>query len=124
MKFFVFLVFLLFVGCQNTPKNPEREAEKQINACLPNAIIMVQALRRYDIWAKVITVSWTEKGKIRGHAYAIYLYPLGSYQLWAYDSDWGSTRVKTVKERVFDVAIEANAARNMYGPLQTARYID
>ena len=124
MKFLVLLALLLFTGCQTTPKNPEAEAEKQINACLPNAIIMSQALRRQDVWARVLVVTWDIKEKINGHAYTIYLYPPGQNQLWAYDRDWGSMRIRAFKDDVYDVARKANQSRNIYWPLRKAEFID
>lgn len=124
MKFLFFSLFLLFTGCQSTPSNPETEAEKQINACLPNAIIMAQALRRQGIWAKVLIVKWDTQQKIKGHAYTIYLYPTAQNQLWSYDRDWGSIRVRAYKDDVYDVARKANSSRNIYSPLKSAEYID
>jgi hypothetical protein len=124
VKFLLFGLFLLFTGCQSTPSNPEAEAEKQINACLPNAIIMAQALRRQDVWAKVLVVKWNIQQKINGHAYTVYLYPAGQNQLWAYDRDWGSIRVRALREDVWDVALKANKSRNITAPLKSAEYID
>ena len=116
------LVFL--VGCTSVPKNPEAEAEKQINACLPNAIIMAQALRRQDVWAKVLMVKWNKTGNINGHAYTIYLYPPGKNQLWSYDRDWGSMRIRAYKDNAIEVARQANSQRNLNWPLTSAVYLD
>lgn len=124
MKRVLITIAILLVGCQTVPTNPEREAEKQINACLPNAIIMAQALRRQDVWAKVLIVKWDIQQKINGHAYTIYLYPPGQNQLWSYDRDWGSMRVRALKDNVYDVARRANHSRNINWPLRSAEYID
>lgn len=118
------LLVLLLVGCTSVPKNPEAEAEKQINACLPNAIIMAQALRRQDVWAKVLMVKWNKTGNINGHAYTIYLYPPGKNQLWSYDRDWGSMRIRVFKDNAVEVARQANSQRNLNWPLTSAVYID
>lgn len=118
------ILLLAFTGCTSVPKNPEAEAEKQINACLPNAIIMAQALRRQDVWAKVLIVKWNREGKINGHAYTIYLYPPGKNQLWSYDRDWGSMRVRALKNDPRSVALHANNLRNLYWPLTQAYYLD
>lgn len=118
------LLVLLLVGCTSVPKNPESEAEKQINACLPNAIIMAQALRRQDIWAKVLIVKWNKTGNINGHAYTIYLYPPGKNQLWSYDRDWGSMRIRAYKDNPTEVARQANSQRNLNWPLTSAVYLD
>ena len=120
-------LLLLFVlaGCTSVPKNPEREAEKQINACLPNAIIMAQALRRQDVWSRVLVVMWKERvGNIGGHAYTIYLYPPGQNQLWAYDRDWGSTRVRAFKDNPLQVGQAATLVRNYSGSVFSAYYLD
>lgn len=116
------LIFL--IGCTSVPKNPEAEAEKQINACLPNAIIMAQALRRQDVWARVMEVRWNKTGNINGHAYTIYLYPPGQNQLWSYDRDWGSMRIRAYKDEPWGVAAQANRQRSLHWPLTQAKYID
>ena len=118
------LLVLLLVGCTSVPRNPEAEAEKQINACLPNAIIMAQALRRQDVWAKVLIVKWNKSGNINGHAYTIYLYPPGNNQLWSYDRDWGSMRIRALKDNPRQVAVQANSQRNLNWPLTVANYLD
>ena len=119
------LVLLVLAGCTSVPKNPEKEAEKQINACLPNAIIMAQALRRQSVWAKVLILKWSKTvNNINGHAYTVYLYPPGDNQLWAYDRDWGSTRVRAFKDNPLEVARAANNARNYSGTVISASYID
>jgi hypothetical protein len=119
------LALLVLVGCTSVPKNPEKEAEKQINACVPNAIIMAQALRRQNVWAKVLIVKWEKKiGNINGHAYTIYLYPSGNNLLWAYDDTWGSTRLRAFKDNPMHVGIAATEARNYRGTVVSAQYID
>lgn len=119
------LALLVLVSCISVPKNPEKEAEKQINACVPNAIIMAQALRRQNVWAKVLIVKWEEKiGNISGHAYTIYLYPSGQNQLWAYDDVWGSTRLRAFKDDPMQVGKAATEARNYRGVVTSAQYID
>ena len=116
-------IFLL--GCKTALKNPESQAEKQKNACLPSAILMVESLKKYNIWAKVLIVKWGD-GKAdtrinRGHAYAIYVY---KSQTWAYDKDWGSSKIKSNKNNPMDVAIEANWSRNIISINLEAEYID
>jgi hypothetical protein len=118
------LLVLFLVGCTSVPKNPESEAEKQINACLPNAIIMAQALRRQNVWAKVLVVRWNREGRINGHAYTVFLYPPGQNQLWSYDRDWGSMRVRAYKDDPLGIARQANNQRNLYWPLTQAEYLD
>jgi hypothetical protein len=124
VKFIALFLLMFVVGCQTTPKNPEAAAEKQINACLPNAIIMSQALKRHNVWSRVLIVKWSTQQRINGHAYTIYLYPPGQNQLWAYDSDWGSMRIRAFKDNVKDVALKANQSRRLYHPITFAEYLD
>lgn len=118
------ILALALTACASTPKNPEAAVEKEKNACLPAAITMREGLQRHDVWSEVLVVEWTEPaGKKRGHAYAVYLYPKGKNQLWAYDRDWGSTRVRAYKDDPRAVAWSANASRNLYGPITRAEYL-
>lgn len=112
------------MGCQTVPTNPEKEAEKQINACVPNAIIMANALKRQGVWAKVLEVKWNTTNRINGHAYTIYLYPPAKNQLWAYDRDWGSTRIRAFKDNPKMVAERANYSRNIYYPIKSVEYLE
>jgi len=114
----------LITSCLTLPKNPETLAEQQIKACLPNAIIMSQALNRQDVWAKTLIIKWKENNKFRGHAYSIYLYPPGTNKLWAYDRDYGSTRVRAYKTNAKSVGQYANKSRGLYEPLTIANYLD
>jgi hypothetical protein len=83
---------------------------------------MREGLQRSGVWSEVLVVYWTDT-KPRGHAYAIYLYPPGKNQLWAYDRDWGSTRVRTLKDDPRAVAWAANTSRNLHGPITSAEYL-
>lgn len=123
MPRFFAIVCLAFAACTSTPKNPEREIERQVNACLPAAITMREGLTRSGVWSEVLVVHWTERQKPRGHAYAVYLYPPGKNQLWAYDRDWGSTRVRAYRDDPRAVAWAANTSRNLYGPITSAEYL-
>ena len=119
------LALLVLVSCTSVPKNPEQEVERQINACLPNAIIMAQVLRRQDVWSRVLVVKWEEKiGNINGHAYTIYLYPPGKNMLYAYDDVWGSTRLRAFKDNPIQVGKAATEARRYSGTVTSASYID
>jgi hypothetical protein len=118
------ILALLLAACVSTPKNPQTAVEKEKNACLPAAITMREALVKSDVWSEVLVVEWTEPaGKKRGHAYAVYLYPKGKNQLWAYDRDWGSTRVRALRDDPRAVAWAANASRNLHGPITSAQYL-
>ena len=70
------------------------------NDCLPQAIIMVEALREKNIEADVLAIS-TERW---GHAVCMYFYPKGKNQMWCWDHDWKSLRVHAWKDDPFSVA--------------------
>jgi hypothetical protein len=124
MTRFLAILVVLLTACVSTPKNPEAAVEKEKNACLPAAITMREGLQKHDVWSEVLVVEWTEPaGKKRGHAYAVYLYPKGKNQLWAYDRDWGSTRVRAYKNDARAVATAANMSRDIHGPIARAEYL-
>ena len=111
------IIALALTACTSTPRNPQAAVERELNACLPAAITMREGLVKSGVWAEVLVVHWRDaKDKPRGHAYAIYLYPPSQNQLWAYDRDWGSTRVRAYKDDARAVATAANMSRNLFGP--------
>ena len=59
------------------------------NACLPEAVIMAQALRRNGIKARVLIMS----GDGWSHAVTAYQYPPGEGRIWCWDSDEQSVPV-------------------------------
>lgn len=122
MNHFFAILALALTACASTPKNPQAAVEREINACLPAAITMREGLVKSGVWSEVLVVHWNE-AKPRGHAYAVYLYPKGKNQLWAYDRDWGSIRVRALKDDARSVARSANASRNLYGPITSAQYL-
>ena len=103
---------LFLVACETTPKNPEAWAEREINACLPTAIMFKQSLRKYDVWADVFTYQWYDSAtrKNQGHAMVAYLYPPGANKLWTYDS-WGSYRTYALTNSVMQIAQQAHQVR-------------
>jgi hypothetical protein len=123
MRVLLILLLLFLACCHNTPTNPEYWMEKEINACLPTAIIFKQSLRKYDVWAEVFKYTWRdETGKLRGHAMTAYLYPTGQNQLWTYDN-MGSYRTYAFTNNVMQIASSAARARGMTNTLLTAEYI-
>jgi hypothetical protein len=116
------ILALALTACASTPKNPQAAVEREINACLPAAITMREGLQKSGVWSEVLVVHWTDP-KPRGHAYAVYLYPRGKNQLWAYDRDWGSIRVRALKDDARAVAWAANTSRNLHGPITSAEYL-
>jgi hypothetical protein len=123
MKSAIYIVALLLAACTTTPRNPQSEVEKHLNACLPAAITMREGLVESGIWSEVLVVHWLEGKKARGHAYAVYLYPPAKNQLWAYDRDWGSIRVRALKSDARAVAMAANNSRALWGPITSAEYL-
>lgn len=116
------LALLFLAGCQTTPTNPEFWMEKEINACLPTAIIFKQSLRKYDIWSEVFRYEWKEGDRLRGHAMVAYLYPPGKNQLWTYD-DMGSYRTFGFTNNVMQIASYASRARGNTNKVLKAEWI-
>lgn len=116
------ILALALTACTSLPRNPQAAVEREINACLPAAITMREGLVESGVWSEVLLVEWRDS-KPRGHAYAVYLYPPGRNQLWAYDRDWGSTRVRALKFDALAVAKAANYSRAIYGPITRAEYL-
>ena len=111
---------MLLIACSTTPTNPEFWMEKEINACLPTAIIFKRSLNKYGIWSEVFRYSWKDSktGKIRGHAMVAYLYPQGKNLLWTYDA-MGSYRTYAYTNNVQNIARYAHHVRgsteNVFG---------
>lgn len=123
IKNILLIVFIFLTGCVTHPKNPEYWIEKEINACMPTAIIFKQSLRKYDIWSEVFRYSYKDKtGKFRGHAMVAYLYPPGKNQLWTYDS-MGSTRIRAYTNNILDIAQKSHYARNWYDKVLYTEYV-
>ena len=59
------------------------------NACLPEAVMMAQALRRHGIKARVLIMS----GDGWSHAVTAYQYPTEKGRIWCWDSDEQSVPV-------------------------------
>lgn len=118
---FLFLVLGL-TGCATTPTNPEFWMEREINACLPTAIIFKQSLRKYDIWSEVFRYEWKEGGRLRGHAMVAYMYPPGKNQLWTYDN-MGSYRTFAYKSNVLQIAKNASIVRGNKNAILRAEWI-
>lgn len=118
------LSFLLLLGCETTPTNPEFWMEREVNACLPTAIVFKQSLRKYDIWSEVFRYSWrdSETGKIRGHAMVAYLYPSGKNQLFTYDA-LGSWRTYAYTNNVQNIAQYAHRVRGNQEKVLEASWI-
>ena len=83
---------LLLVACSTSEPTPVAADEvigDYDNACLPEAVIMAQALRRNGIKARVLIMGgdgWT-------HAVTAYQYPTEKGNIWCWDSDEQSVRV-------------------------------
>ena len=124
MKYLLALICLLLMACQTTPTNPEFWMEKEINACLPTAIIFKQSLRKYDVWADVFRYSWkdSQTGKLRGHAMVAYLYPPGKNQLFTYDA-MGSWRTYAYTNNVQAIAQYAHSVRGSTEKIFDASWI-
>jgi hypothetical protein len=124
MKYFLVLLIAFLAACQTTPTNPEFWMEKEVNACLPTAIVFRESLRKYDVWAEVLTYTWynTIERKGHGHAIVAYLYPKGKNQLWTYDA-LGSYRTRAFTNSVFQIAQEAHSVRGDTNKITSAQFI-
>lgn len=60
------------------------------NACLPEAVMMAEALKSKGITARVLFI---ETPKF-SHAICTFLYEPGSNKLWGWDSVWKSLRLR------------------------------
>ncbi len=84
--------FLLLAGCatnESAPVATDEVVGDYDNACLPEAAMMAQALRRNGIKARVLIMS----GDGWSHAVTAYQYPTDKGQIWCWDSDEQSVRV-------------------------------
>lgn len=124
MKYLLIFLSAFLIACQTTPTNPEFWMEKEINACLPTAIIFKQSLNKYGVWSEVFRYSWKdfETGRIRGHAMVAYLYPPGKNQLFTYDSE-GSWRTYAYTNDVRGIAQYAHNVRGSTETVFSAQWI-
>jgi len=115
---------LFLVACETTPQNPEWWMERQINACLPTAIIFKESLQKYGIWSEVFRYSWNDDrtGKANGHAMVVYLYPKGQNRLWTYDA-MGSYPTRAYTNDVQGIAQKAHWARGNNEKVYAATFI-
>lgn len=111
-RIILILISLGIASCETTPTNPEFWMEREINACLPTAIVFKQSLNKYGVWSEVFRYSWkdAETGKIKGHAMVAYLYPPGKNQLFTYDAA-GSWRTYAYTNNVQGIAQYAHNTR-------------
>lgn len=86
------LLGLMVAGCASAPVGEPEFAGRFGNACVPEAIAMVEGLRGKGIEARVVIFRASTQAS--GHAVATYMWPKGQNQLWAWDSTWGSIRLR------------------------------
>lgn len=114
-----FLACLLLAACALPPAPEPEFAGRYGNACLPEAIVMAQSLKRHGIESRVLgiyTPSW-------GHAVCTYLYPPGQNQLWAWDSHWKSLRIRAWTDDPASIARNWLASTHPGTPLARAEFI-
>jgi hypothetical protein len=111
----IFLLCCFFIGCESLPVNSEKWMERQKNSCLPTAIAFREGLRKYDIWAEVVSYWYIDykTKKLTGHSIVAYMYPPGKNQLWTYDYE-GSWRTRAWKENPFMIAKHAESIRGRW----------
>jgi hypothetical protein len=116
------LAALLLTGCQSLPTNPEAWLEREINACLPTAIVFKEGLNKYNVWSEVLKYTWHDGKRYRGHAMTVYLYPKGKNQLWTYDY-MGSYRTYAFADNPRQIAQRAHNARRWQGMVLDAEFV-
>lgn len=96
MKTILIILSTLLVACSTYPpvENPTKLPFKFGNDCLPQAIIMTEALKEKNVEARVLRI-YTKKW---GHAVCVYMYPKGQNQLWVWDRIWMSLRLRAWKD--------------------------
>jgi len=124
MKRLLIILTLFLIACETTPTNPEFWMEREVNACLPTAIIFKQSLKKYGVWSEVFRYSWkdSQTGKIKGHAMVAYLYPPGKNQLFTYDS-MGSYRTYAYTNNIQNIAQCAHTVRGASDKIFAASWI-
>ena len=101
MRVLVLLLAFFVAGCASTPPaDTPPWVGKYKNACLPEAIVMTQGLKKHGIQAKVLTI-YTDKW---GHAVCVYLYPTGQNKMWVWDSYWKSVNIRAYFNDPNDIA--------------------
>lgn len=95
-KVLIILIATALCSCSTYPPidNPTKLPFRFGNDCLPQAIIMTEALREKNIEARVVRI-YTKKW---GHAICAYMYPKGQNQLWAWDRNYMSIRLRAWKD--------------------------
>ena len=101
MRLLAPLLALLLAGCAyNPPVNTPPWVGKYKNACLPEAIVMTESLKKQGVQARVLAI-YTDKWN---HAVCVYMYPSGKNKLWVWDSYWKSVQVRAWFDDPNDVA--------------------
>jgi|688.fasta_scaffold00095_40 hypothetical protein len=116
MKYILFIVLGFFVaGCETLPENSEKWMEREQNACLPTAISFREGLKKYDLWAEVVSYRYIDykTKKLKGHSIVAYMYPPGKNQMWTYDYE-GSWRTRAWKEDALMIATQAEKIRGRW----------
>lgn len=124
MKYLLILIIAFLAACETVPKNPEAWMEMEKNSCLPTAIVFKQALRKYDVWARVFTYQYNPtNSKALGHAMVAYLYPPGENKLWTYDS-FGSFRIRAYTNDLATIARISHYSRGGSNVAYNAVWVD
>jgi hypothetical protein len=84
------LIAFVLVGCSTAPVSEPEISGRFNNACLPEAAIMAETLRKNGIDSKVIII----KSEKWSHAVTAYVYPTDSNQIWAWDSKYKSIKLQ------------------------------
>ena len=95
MKYLTLVISLFLSACTTEP--PVKNGLPYLyggNDCLPQAAAMTEALKKVGIKADILTIT-SENYR---HAVCRYVYPIGSDQLWMWDSHWGATKFPVTRK--------------------------
>lgn len=96
---YIAILTLSLISCNTLP--PAKGLPfKYGNDCLPQAIVMVEALKEKNIEAEVLCIT-TDKW---GHSVSMYFYPKGQNQMWIWDTTWQSIRIRAWRDDPYSVA--------------------
>lgn len=118
LKYLSVIFFFLILSCDNYPPADGLNF-RYGNDCLPQAIVMTEALREKKIEATVLILQTNENWN---HALCIYNYPPG--MLWAWDADWKSIRLNAWKVSPHSVGRAWLKITHPQTILKTAEYLE
>jgi len=112
-------LLLLLASCATNPPVPSWSSGER-NACVPEAAVMCEGLRKAGIKSEIVLIStpaWR-------HAVTAYIYPAGKNQMWIWDADWKSVRIVAFFDNGPQIARAWLALISPGTPLTTAEILN